>query len=224
MRSILGAVALVLLGTLTACGGGGDDKAASTKSASPTPKAFVACDLLTQKQRDTAADATADYPGGEDFYFPQWMCEFGDAPAQTSSSSVLYGAMRAHVWAEKLPYIIDTTPAKEEPRKLLAAVLQAAGVAEGDLKLMDGDAACDVWIALQVTTDSKIVHHMTSWSESDQDYHYARATTCSDGVYADTLVTGPDADSKAGRKRAEKALVTVHANAVKALPESKPSS
>jgi len=224
MRLTHGTIAMVMVAALAACGSSDKPEAKSTKSASHTPKAFAACDLLTQKQRDTAADATVDYPGGEDFYFPQWMCEFGDAPAQTSSSSVLYGAMRAHVWAEKLPYIIDTTPAKEEPRKLLAAVLQAAGVAEGDLKLMDGDAACDVWIAMQVTTDSKIVHHMTSWSDSDQDYHYARATTCSDGVYADTLVTGPDADSKAGRKRAENALVTVHANAVKALPESKPSS
>ncbi|VXC49592.1 hypothetical protein [Aeromicrobium sp. 9AM] len=221
MRLILGGIALVLLGTLTACGAGdGDAKARITKSAPRTPERFVACDLLTQKQRDAAADAAVDYPGRADFYFPEWMCEFGDAPAQTATSSVLYGAMRAQVWAEKLPYVIDTTPAKEKPRKLLAAVLAAADMSEDELGLLDGDAACDLWIAMQVTINAKLVHGVSSWSGSDDkyDYHYARATTCSDGVFADVMVVASDADSRAGRARAEKTLATVHAKGVKALP------
>lgn len=220
MRLILGVVTSLLVSTLAACGGGGTDEVKHTKSASPTPDTFVACDLLTQAQRDTAAGATADYSGGKDFYFPDWMCEYGDAPVQTATHAVQYGGMRSQVWAQKLPYIVDTTPAKQKPRKLLAAVLDAAGVSEDDISLLDGDGACDLWIALEVTVDTKIVKGIASWSDSDDenDYHYARATTCSDGVFAEVTVEAPDADSKAGRKRAVATVAAVHANAVKALP------
>lgn len=220
-RLLLGVVTSLLVSALAACGGGSTEEVKKTKPPSPTPEVFVACDLLTQAQRDKAAGATADYSGGKDFYFPDWMCEYGNAPVQTATHGVQYGAMRAQVWAQKLPYIVDTTPAKEKPRKLLAAVLDAAGVSEADLSLLDGDGSCDLWIALQVTLDAKIVKGMVSWSGGDDkhDYHYARATTCSDGVFADVTVEFPKADSKAGRKRAEATLATVHANAVKALAD-----
>ncbi len=82
---------------------------------------------------------------------------------------------------------------------------------------MDGDAACDLWIAMQVTLSAKLVHGVASWSGSDDkfDYHVARATTCSDGVFADVMVVGLGRRLRAGRKRAEKTLATVHAKGVK---------
>jgi hypothetical protein len=220
MRLILGAASVLLAGALSACAGTDDSGANDKKAETTSPQRFVACDLLTQEQRDTAAGTTIDYPGGEDFYFPEWTCEFGDAPGQVSENRLIYTAMPAEVWAEKLPYIIDTTPADQKPRKFLTAVLKRAGLSEDELPQIDGDGGCHLWTAYQDVLGTSIVDDTITWSDTDHDIdtEFAHATTCSDGVFADVSIHGSDADSRAGRSRAGVTLATVHENAVKTLP------
>ncbi len=221
MRLIVGGIALVLLGTLTACGGGDDDgEDKTTKSAPRTPERFIACDLLTQKQRDVVVGAKVDVQGRPENDFPTWACTFGDTPEPSAPNQVTYRGMRARAWAQKVPELVAREPASPEARKFLAEVLKRAGLTERDLASIEDNAACDLWNVLQEAVGATVADHTTSETETvDQiDAQIARASTCSQGVYADVLAIGPDADSAAGRKRAETALSTIYANAAKRLP------
>ncbi|VXC49696.1 hypothetical protein [Aeromicrobium sp. 9AM] len=221
MRLILGGIALVLLGTLTACGGGDDGGGAkTTKSAPRTPDRFIACDLLTQKQRDVVVGAKVDVQGRPENDFPSWACTFGDTPEPSAPNQVTYRGMRARVWAQKVPELVAREPASPQAKKFLADVLKRAGLTESDLALIDDDAACDLWNVLQDATGATVDGDTTSATQTvdEIDAQVARASTCSQGIYADVLAIGSDADSAAGRKRAETALSTIYANAAERLP------
>ena len=217
MRLIHGATSLLLIGALAACSGGDVDDTKDRKTAGKPPERFIACDLLTQAQREKAVGAEVAVQGRPDADFPVWTCAFGNTPEISAPNQVSYRAMRAPIWAKKFPDVIAADPGAQ---KLLADVLKNIGVAQEELASMDSDSACDLWTALNEAAGNDVIDGMTSQSSTDEDLnmHIARAGKCSEGVYADVLVGAPDADSPAGRKRAETALSTVHANALKRLP------
>ncbi|NRQ48973.1 hypothetical protein [Aeromicrobium stalagmiti] len=223
MRLMTGAAALMVSVLLAGCGAAEDEprakKSAATSTA--TPARYVPCDVLTQAERDEVAGATIDYQGEQDFYFPEWSCSFGDAPSQTATTSIRYQAMRSPVWAAKVPDLIDTTPAVQEPRAFFAAVLQQAGVEESQLASIDPNGACDLWESFAEVAGDPADGGVSSSSmtEPEFNFQFASAQTCSEGVYASLTLRSRDADSSAARKRAVQAVKALHARAVDSLPD-----
>lgn len=219
MRLAHTAIALIMVGSMTACGGSDKSEAKPTTSATPTPARYDPCELLSQPERDKAAGKVADFQGGADFYFPEWNCTFGDAPVATSTASVSYAAMRASVWAAKVPYIIDTTPSEVDAHSYLDDTLKRAKVSKADLATMDDASACKVWVAFVEAGGWTLAENVWTLSENNDGARYAESSTCVDGVYADVHIVADNADSKAGRDRARAALARVHQNAVAKLPK-----
>lgn len=221
MRVSGAALSALLMFPLVACGIRAEPEARPTATVGPAQTGYDPCDLLDQKERDDAAGVVADFEGVLDFYFPAWTCTFGDAPGLTSEASVQYQAMRAGVWAAKVPYLVDTTPAEFEPEGFLERALKRAGRAESELASLSDTESCEFWNIVQTEVGIKPYNHLVVGSETakDKSWQSATAMTCAAGVFAMVVVVAEDADSEAGQRRAVQTLGLVLSRARTMLPE-----
>jgi hypothetical protein len=230
MRLIRTAVAMLIVGSMAACSSSDKPETKSTKSSTPTPARYDPCELLSQPERDKAVGTGVEYQNESDANFREWSCAYGDEPAGIATVDVSYMAVRAPLWAAKLPNIVELTPSEDakEVKAIYAAALKRAALAETDLAGLDAEAACMFWTAFQTERDAEIASGVVTESFREpldeefapgEEIVLARAETCVDGVYASLSVSAPDADSKAGVARVTDALALVHQHAVARLPK-----
>ncbi len=181
MRLILGGIALVLLGTLTACAGGsGEPEGESSRAA---------CRLLNRADREKI-DGTAidrEMPAEGNVGPRENQCGWASRKANIRVMS-----MSSTTWAVILPAALDQV---EKSPKVKLSAADRAELAEGrkllDDKTLLPDQACDLFVTLTKLEGGDGSNEVIRYVPLNQgkDAMTISAQTCSDGRFTSVSYT-----------------------------------